>query len=47
MDVHIGSPLVQSEKAVVTSLDLPTALAGLASLEVSNVGAEDPPYASP
>jgi hypothetical protein len=45
MDVHVGSPLVQSEEAVVTSLDLPTAQAGPTTLEVSNPGVEDLPYA--
>jgi hypothetical protein len=42
MVVHVGSPPVQSEEAAVTSLDLPTALAGPATLEVSNPGVEDP-----
>jgi hypothetical protein len=45
LDVHVGSPLVQSEKVVVMSLDLPTALTGLATLEVSNLGVGDPLYA--
>jgi hypothetical protein len=42
MDVHVGSPLVQSEEVVVTSLDLPAVLAGSATLEVSNLGTKDP-----
>jgi hypothetical protein len=42
MDVHVGSPSVQSEEAAVMSLDLPTSLVGLATLEVSNSGVEDP-----
>jgi hypothetical protein len=42
MDVHVGSPPVQANEAAVTSLDLPTTLVGLATLEVSNSGVEDP-----
>jgi hypothetical protein len=42
MDVHVVSSLVQSEEVVVTSHDLPTALAGSATSEVSNPGVEDP-----
>jgi hypothetical protein len=42
MDVHVGSSLVQSEEAVVMRLDLPAVLAGSATLEVSNLGTEDP-----
>jgi hypothetical protein len=45
MDVHVGSSLVQSEEATVTSLDLPTALAGPATLQVSNQGVGDPLHA--
>jgi hypothetical protein len=41
MDVHVGSPLVQSEEAMVTSLDLLDVFAGLATLEVSNSITED------
>jgi hypothetical protein len=41
MDVHVGSPLVQSEEAVVTSLDFPVVLASPATLEVSNPSTED------
>jgi hypothetical protein len=41
MDVHVVSSLVQSEEVVVMSHDLPTALAGSATSEVSNPGVED------
>jgi hypothetical protein len=41
MDVHVGSPLVQYEELAVTSLDLPTALIGPVTLEVSDLGVED------
>jgi hypothetical protein len=42
MDVHVGSPLVQSEEPALASLDLPTALVGPVTLEVSDPGIEDP-----
>jgi hypothetical protein len=41
MDVHVGSPPVQSEEPTVTSLHLPTAFVGLITLEVSDSGIED------
>jgi hypothetical protein len=41
MDVHVGSPPVQYEEPVVTSLDLTTALVGPVTLEVSDPGIED------
>jgi hypothetical protein len=44
MDVHVGSPLVQTKEVVVTSLDLPIGLVGLATLDVSNPGVGGPPY---
>jgi hypothetical protein len=43
MDVHVGSPPVQSEEPVLTSL--PTALVGLITLEVSESGAGNPLHA--
>jgi hypothetical protein len=39
MDVHVGSPPVQSEESVLTSL--PTTLVGPITLEVSDLGAEN------
>jgi hypothetical protein len=45
MDVHVGSPLVQSEEPAVTSLNLPTALVCPVTLEVSDPGVEDPLHA--
>lgn len=41
MDVHVGSPLVRSEEAVVTSHGLPAIPAGPATLEVCDPGTED------
>jgi hypothetical protein len=41
MDVHIGSPLVQSEEPVV--INLSTALVGLVTLEASDSDAGNPP----
>jgi hypothetical protein len=41
MDVHVGSPLVQSEDVVVTSPGLPAVPASSATLEVSDPGTED------
>lgn len=45
MDVHVGSPPVQSEETVVIIFDLPTALASPVTLEVSDPGVEDPLHA--
>jgi hypothetical protein len=45
MDVHVESPPVQFDEPAVTSFDLPTALAGLVTLEVSDPGVEDPLHA--
>jgi hypothetical protein len=45
MNVHVRSPPVQSEELAVTSLDLPTALVGPVTLEVSDLGIEDPLHA--
>jgi hypothetical protein len=41
-DVHVGSKMVWSDEAVVTSLDLLVSLASLATLEVSGHRTEDP-----
>jgi hypothetical protein len=45
MDVHDGSPPVQSEEPALTSLDLPTSLVSPVTLEVSDPGVEDPLHA--
>jgi hypothetical protein len=43
MDVHVGSPPVQSEEPVLTSP--PTSLVGPITLEVSDPGAGNPLHA--
>jgi hypothetical protein len=43
MDIHVGSPLVQSEEAAVTHLS--TALAGVVTLEASDPDARSLPPA--
>jgi hypothetical protein len=42
MDVHVGSPLVRSKEAVVTSPSLPAIPTGLATLEVGDLDIEEP-----
>jgi hypothetical protein len=42
MDVHVGSPLVRSEEAVVMSSSFPASPTGPATLEVGGPGTKDP-----
>jgi hypothetical protein len=42
MDVHVGSPLVQSQEAVVMGFGLPVSPTGPNTLEVGGPGTEDP-----
>jgi hypothetical protein len=46
MDVHVGSPLVRSEEAVVTSPGLPSIPTGPATLEVGGSSTHDPMHAA-